>query len=98
MPCSTFSVETRLLAENPSGDNATTINLTFSQDVQVTTTDFLPFNFVTFLNDLGGCMGLWLGLGLVQTGDLVIRKYAELILIIDNATYTKTAAVLTKPL
>ena len=73
LPCSTISIETRLLAENFEQGNITVLNLTFSQSVLVTTTDFLKFIFVNFLSDLGGCMGLWLGLGLVQTIEIVIQ-------------------------
>ena len=48
------------------------IDLTFSNTMKVTTTDFLPFHLSTLLSDLGGSMGLWLGLGVVQAGQLLI--------------------------
>jgi hypothetical protein len=44
--------------------------LTFSPKVRVTKTDFLRFYLSTFLSDLGGSMGLWLGLGIAQVFQL----------------------------
>ena len=73
LPCSTISIESRLLAEKMSRGNFSTISLTFSQSISVTTTDFLKFAFVNILSDLGGCLGLWLGLGLVQTIEIVMK-------------------------
>ena len=40
------------------------------QDVTVTKTEFLKFTFEKFLSDVGGSMGLWLGLGLLQSFEL----------------------------
>ena len=49
------------------------VSLSFKEDIQVTTTSFVPFNTVKFLCDIGGMLGLWLGLGAVQLGELVIH-------------------------
>ena len=38
----------------------------------MTRTDFLKFYLSTFLSDLGGSMGLWLGLGMVQAVELLV--------------------------
>ena len=73
LPCSTINIESRLLAEKSASDNNSVINLTFSQGVMVTKTNFLKFIFVNFLSDLGGCMGLWLGIGLLQTLEIIIK-------------------------
>ena len=37
----------------------------------VTKTNFMKFIFVNFLSGLGGCMGLWLGIGLLQTLEII---------------------------
>ena len=47
--------------------------LTFSDSVIVTKTDFLKFNFMMFLADIGGSMGLWLGLGLLQVLEISMK-------------------------
>ena len=73
LPCTTTSVETRLLAETIRSYNSSKINLTFSPTIIVTTTSFLKFIFAKFLSDLGGCMGLWLGLSLVQLVETVLK-------------------------
>ena len=46
------------------------IELYFSQDITVTKTEFLKFTFEKFLSDVGGSMGLWLGLGILQSFEL----------------------------
>ena len=80
LPCTTTSVETRLLAETISTHNSSTINLTFSPTIIVTTTSFLKFIFAKFLSDLGGCMGLWLGLSIVQLVDTVLKCVLPIVL------------------
>ena len=44
--------------------------------MRVTTTSFLTLYLTTFLADLGGSLGLWLGLGVLQ----VARSLAALLL------------------
>ena len=73
LPCSTINIKSRLLAEKTAAVNNSVINLTFSQGVLVTKTNFLKFIFVNFLSDLGGCMGLWLGIGLLQTLEIITK-------------------------
>ena len=70
LPCTTTSVESRILTET-SYENVSRIDLTFSPKIIVTTTSFLKFIFAKFLSDLGGCLGLWLGLSMVQLVDMV---------------------------
>ena len=52
--------------------NKNIIELSFANKIQVTTTDFLPFHLSSLLSDLGGSMGLWLGLGVLQAGQLLL--------------------------
>ena len=44
----------------------------FKKDMQVTSTRLVRFDPVKFLCDIGGILGLWLGLGLVQLGDMLV--------------------------
>ena len=64
MPCSTMHVDSRSLSVEDGEETA--IALFFSDNVLVTKTQFIKFNFLMFLSDIGGSMGLWLGLGLLQ--------------------------------
>ena len=56
----------------PTTTNLSKVDLTFSRRMQVTTTTFLPFYLTTLLSDLGGSMGLWLGIGVLQVIQLII--------------------------
>ena len=40
--------------------------------MKVTTTDFVDFSPSIFLANIGGSLGLWLGLGVLQLGQAVI--------------------------
>ena len=71
LPCATITVESRFLRVSDYDNPA--IGLTFSQNMLVTTTHFLQFNFMIFLSDIGGSMGLWLGLGLLQALEISIN-------------------------
>jgi hypothetical protein len=73
LPCTTISTKTSLLSDYITGDGSTTIDITFSSTVQVTTTDFVQLNLSTFLSDVGGSVGLWLGLGVVQALQLFMK-------------------------
>ena len=73
LPCTTTKTDTRLLAKYPTSHNGSLINLTFSSKVVVTRTDLLVFNLSSFFSELGGSMGLWLGLGIIQAMDLGVN-------------------------
>ena len=72
LPCTTTYTYIRLLAEYPRVYNNSQLDITFSNQMKVTTTSFLPFHLSSLLSDLGGSMGLWLGLGVVQARQLVL--------------------------
>ena len=68
IPCSTFRIKSKYLRGEDYSSSG--IGLYFSQDITVTKTEFLKFTFEKFLSDIGGSMGLWLGLGLLQSFEL----------------------------
>ena len=45
----------------------------FQDTIQVTRTDIVQFSLTTFLSNLGGSLGLWLGLGMVQLGEVLMQ-------------------------
>jgi hypothetical protein len=76
LPCTTIYTETRLISQADYDDESeeeNKIDFTFSPKVLVTTTDFVKPTLSMFLSDVGGSLGLWLGLGAVQTIEMVIN-------------------------
>ena len=50
------------------GENESMFDLTFEQDVEVLEYFYPEFSISTFLSNLGGTLGLWLGVGVLQVG------------------------------
>ena len=73
IPCTSTDVKTVFLDEKIKSDNPySKIDIAFSDMVTITSSDFPKFNPAGFLSSLGGSMGLWLGLGVVQTIELLV--------------------------
>jgi hypothetical protein len=70
LPCATVRTE---IKEARQDSASTAVLLLFSQSVQVSTTNFMMPTLSTFLSDLGGSLGLWLGLGVVQAAEMVVH-------------------------
>ena len=97
LPCKTTQAQTKLLFEEKNTD--TYIDITFSSKVKLTKTDLVKPTLSSFLSEVrlkkffmkiktqfqvGGSLGLWLGLGAVQVFQLSVnclqwinRKYKE---------------------
>ena len=54
--------------------NCSKIDLAFSDKVLVTFFDFPKFSAAEFLSRIGGSLGLWLGLGVVQIISVIINS------------------------
>ena len=49
------------------------MTLLIKDTMEVTRTDFVDFSLSIFLANIGGSLGLWLGLGVLQLGQVVIQ-------------------------
>ena len=71
LPCTTVKTKSGYYGSTKTSNNG--VSMIFKKDIQVTTTNFVFFDPVKFLCDIGGMLGLWLGLGAVQIGETLIR-------------------------
>ena len=55
------------------------IDIAFSNIVKVSVTDFAKFNNWKFLSEIGGSLGLWLGLGVVQMLEFIAGRLSVLV-------------------
>ena len=61
-----------------SQENKTTFDLTMDQEVTVTESFYPSFSPLTFFTVMGGALGLWLGVGVVQVVSYVVTAVAWL--------------------
>ena len=67
-PCTSTQSKVSVLDERPANYNLTWISFAIDQTVQTTEYYFPEFSVSDFLSSLGGSLGLWLGVGVVQIG------------------------------
>ena len=72
LPCTVTKTSTRQVDDFKVPNQG--FSLYFKDQMQVTTTTFVPFSLPKFLSDVGGVLGLWLGLGAVQLIELVLPR------------------------
>ena len=53
--------------------NVSSIVISFNKNIRVKRIGFSEFGYSTFLADLGGSIGLWLGLGVVQMLEILLK-------------------------
>lgn len=51
----------------------TYFEMTFDQTVTVTKVFYKPFSFPDFFASVGGSLGLWLGVGVLQMGESIVK-------------------------
>ena len=71
VPCRSTTFISSLIATEASSSNQSSIEITFEETVTVAVTDFAQFTLADFLATVGGSAGLWLGLGALQTLEMV---------------------------
>ena len=72
-PCTLHHISASFLAETARNKNYSEIVLTMSNTVTATATTFPRFKLDLALAELGGSMGLWLGLGILQIIEIVTK-------------------------
>ena len=72
-PCTLHHISASFLAETARNKNYSEIVLTFSNTVTATAITFPKFKLDLALAELGGSMGLWLGLGILQIIEIVTK-------------------------
>jgi len=71
LPCEIYSTETRH-TDSTNSQGYIGFSITFQQNVEVTTIRVIKPTLFSFLSDVGGSLGLWLGLGVLQVLQQVI--------------------------
>ena len=72
-PCTTHHISATFLAEIARNKNYSEIVLTFSNTVTAKATTYPTFKLDLALAELGGSMGLWLGLGILQIIEIAAK-------------------------
>ena len=65
-PCLTTRTTGALISKKNEEANYTTFDLTFEQKIIITESFYPSFSFTNLFSNLGGAMGLWLGVSVVQ--------------------------------
>ena len=77
MPCSTFRTTTRMISKRASSPLGR-ILLSFSEKVTMTITELESPSVSELLSEIGGSIGLWLGLGVFQAIEILSKVLVAL--------------------
>ena len=75
-PCTSTRIKTVFLDEKMYDREGVSsrIDITFSDNVDTYINDFPKFHFSSFLAEIGGAIGLWLGLGVIQIMETIMNN------------------------
>ena len=76
-PCLSTMITSVFIDEKIVMSNNSRIDIAFYENVYTTDHDFPIFSLAQFLASLGGTLGLWLGLGVIQTLNLILNWLLE---------------------
>ena len=79
LPCKSTEIKAILNDEKNASGNQSKIDIVFSNNVFISTTKFKKFYVGSFVSGLGGQMGFWLGLGVLQMLELVFSSIWKMI-------------------
>ena len=71
LPCTNTRTYTQEVGEYTRSSPGVKVN--FVKDMEVTETSVVPFSIVDLFSGMGGILGLWLGLGAIQLGELLLQ-------------------------
>ena len=73
LPCTKTAIKTVANEEKRVVFNWSKIAIDFTRKVTVSKHEFPKFNAINFVSAIGGSMGFWLGLGVIQTLELLMK-------------------------
>ena len=76
-PCRSTRVIGTELSQVCTAKNHSSLHLTLDQTLTLYDSDFPGFGWVSLLTDLGGSLGLWLGLGVAQLAEILISWFTK---------------------
>ena len=72
-PCRSTRVIGTELSQVCTAKDHSSLHLTLDQSLTLYDSDFPGFGWVSLLTDLGGSLGLWLGLGVAQLVEILVK-------------------------
>ena len=79
-PCKATDVTTIFLDETYKLSNNSRLDIVFSKKVTIALSSFPSFNLAMLLSEIGGSMGIWLGLGAVQIIQCLVKFLRRIVL------------------
>ena len=76
-PCRSTTVIGTELSQVCTTKNTSSFTFTLDQTLTLYDSDFPGFGWVSLLTDLGGSLGLWLGLGVAQLVEIILKSISK---------------------
>ena len=76
-PCRETTVIGTEISQVCTANNHSSLHFTLDQIITLYDSDFPGFGWVSLLTDLGGSLGLWLGLGVAQLVEIILKSISK---------------------